>query len=136
MMYSAYKLNKQDDNIQRCLTPFPILNQSVVPCLVLTLASWSTYRFLRRQVRWSGTPISNNFPVCCDPHNQRCLCSQSSRSRFFLELPCFIYDPMSLISGSSTFSKPSLCIRKFSVPILLKPSLKDFEHNLTNIQNE
>ena len=37
----------------------------------------------------------------------------------FLELPCFIYDPMSLISGSSTFSKPSLCIRKFLVPILL-----------------
>ena len=39
MMYSAYMLNKQDDNIQPWCTPFPILNQSVVPCLVLTTAS-------------------------------------------------------------------------------------------------
>jgi len=39
MMYSAYKLNKQDDNIQPCHTPFPIWNQSVVPCPVLTVAS-------------------------------------------------------------------------------------------------
>ena len=37
MMYSAYKLNKQDDDIQSWQTPFPILNQSIVPCLVLTL---------------------------------------------------------------------------------------------------
>ena len=40
MMYSAYKLTKQGDNIQPWCTPFPILNQSVVPCLVLTVASW------------------------------------------------------------------------------------------------
>ena len=58
MMYSAYKLNKQCDNIQPCHTPFPIWNQSVVPCPVLTVASWPAYRFLRRQVRWSGIPIS------------------------------------------------------------------------------
>jgi len=58
MMYSAYKLNKQGDNIQPWHTPFPIWNQFVVPCPVLTAASWSAYRFLRRQVRWSGIPIS------------------------------------------------------------------------------
>ena len=57
MMYSAYKLNKQGDNIQPCHTSFPILNQSVIPRLVLTVASWPTYRFLRRQVRWSGIPV-------------------------------------------------------------------------------
>ena len=51
MMYSAYKLNKQGDNIQPWCTPFPIWNQSVVPCPVLTVASWRTYRFLRTQVR-------------------------------------------------------------------------------------
>ena len=39
MMYSAYKLNKQGDNIQPGSTPFPIWNQSVVPCPVLTVAS-------------------------------------------------------------------------------------------------
>ena len=58
MMYSAYKLNKQGDNI---CTPFPIWNQSVVPCPVLTFASWPAYRFLKRQVRWSGIPISFRF---------------------------------------------------------------------------
>ena len=48
----------------------------------------------------------------------------------FLELPCFLYDPMnvgSLISGSSAFSKPSLYIWKFLVHVLLKPRLKGFE---------
>ena len=55
---SAYKLNKQGDNIQPWCTPFPIFKQSVVPCPILTVASWPAYRFLRRQVRWSGIPIS------------------------------------------------------------------------------
>ena len=58
MMYSAYKANKQGDNIQPWRTPFPIRNQSVVPCPVLTVASWPAYRFLRRPVRWSDIPIS------------------------------------------------------------------------------
>ena len=58
MMYSAYKLNKQGDNIQPWRTPFPIWNQSVVPCPVLTVASWPAYRFIKRQIRWSGIPIS------------------------------------------------------------------------------
>ena len=58
MMYSAYKLNKQGDNIKPWHTPFPIWNQSIVPCPVLTVASWPAYRFLTRKVRWSGTPIS------------------------------------------------------------------------------
>ena len=48
MLYSAYKLNKQGDNIQPWSTPFPIWNQSVVPCPVLTVASWPAYRFLKR----------------------------------------------------------------------------------------
>ena len=49
----------------------------------------------------------------------------------FLECSCFFYDPMNvgnLIFGSSTFSKSSLTIWKFSVHILLKPSLENFEH--------
>ena len=57
MMYSAYKLNKQGDNIQPWYTPFPIWNQSVVPYPLLTFASWPAYKFLRRQVRRSGIPI-------------------------------------------------------------------------------
>ena len=58
MMYSAYKLHKQGDNIQPWRTPFSIWNQSVVPCPVLTVASWPAYKFLKRQIRWSGFPIS------------------------------------------------------------------------------
>ena len=58
MMYSACKLNKQDDNIQPWHTPFSIWNQSAVPCPVLTVASWPAHRFLRRQARWSGITIS------------------------------------------------------------------------------
>ena len=58
MMYSAYKLNKQGGNIQPWHTPFPNWNQSVVPCPVLTVSSWPAYSFLKRQVRWSGIPIS------------------------------------------------------------------------------
>ena len=58
MMYSASKLNKQGDNIDPWCTPFPIWDQSVLPCLVLTVASWPAYRFLRSQVRWPGISSS------------------------------------------------------------------------------
>ena len=58
MMYYAHKLNKQGDNIQPWCTHFPIWNHSIVPCPVLTVASWPAYRFLKGQVRWSGIPIS------------------------------------------------------------------------------
>ena len=69
MVYSAFKLNKQGDNIQPCHTPFPILIQSIVSGPVLTVATWRAYRFLRRQTEWSGMPISQEFStVCCDPH--------------------------------------------------------------------
>ena len=58
---------------------------------------------------------------------------------FFLEWSCFCYGPTdvgNLISGSSAFSKVWLCIWKFSVHIVLNPSLKDFDHNLASIWNE
>ena len=49
----------------------------------------------------------------------------------FLELSCFFHDPAdvgNLISGSSAFSKTSLNVWKFTVHVLLKPGLKNFEH--------
>ena len=57
----------------------------------------------------------------------------------FLEFPCFLHDLTNvdnLISGSYAFSKPRLYVWKFSVHILLKPSLKNFEYNLTSLWNE
>ena len=124
MMYSGYKLNKQGDNIQLWHTPFSSLNQSAVSCKILTVASWPAYRFLRRQVRWSGIPISKNFPVCCD----RLSHSQWSRSSFLFisgipllclwSSECWQFD-----LGSSAFSKSSLYTWKV---LVFKPSLKDF----------
>ena len=58
---------------------------------------------------------------------------------FCISLAFFLYDPLNvgnLISGSSTFSKPSLYTWKFSIPVLQKPNLKDFEYSLTSLQNE
>ena len=57
----------------------------------------------------------------------------------YLKFLCFLYDPGdvgNLISGSSASLKPSLYILKFSVHVLLKPSLKGFEHNLASMWNE
>ena len=72
IMYSAYKLNKQGDNIQPCCTPFLIWNQSIVICPVIAVASWPAYRFLRRQVRWSGIPISLRIShsLCCSTQSK------------------------------------------------------------------
>ena len=93
MMYSACKLNKQGDSIQPWHT-FPICNQSVVSCLVLTVAFWPAYRFLKRQVWWSVIPVSfKNFPVCCDPHSQGFSTVNETEVDDFLEFLCFFYDP-------------------------------------------
>ena len=57
----------------------------------------------------------------------------------FLELPCFLHEPMNvdnLISGSPASSKPCLYIWKLLVHVLLKSSLKDFEHNLARMWNK
>ena len=57
----------------------------------------------------------------------------------FLELSCFFHDPVdvgNLISGSSAFSKSSLNIWKFTVHVLLKPGLENFEHYFTSVGDE
>ena len=54
----------------------------------------------------------------------------------FLELSCFSNDPGdvgNLISGSSAFSKTSFNIREFTVYVLLKPGLENFEHYFTSM---
>ena len=54
----------------------------------------------------------------------------------FLELSCFFDDPAdvgNLISGSSAFSKPSLNIWEFTIHVLLKPGLENFEHYFASV---
>ena len=54
----------------------------------------------------------------------------------FLELSCFFdnqTDVVNLISGSSAFSKTSLNIWKFTVHVLLKPGVENFEHYFTSV---
>ena len=57
----------------------------------------------------------------------------------FLDLYCFLHDPAdvgNLMSGSSAFSKTSLNIWKFTVHVLLKPGLENFEHYFTSMGDE
>ena len=140
-MFSAYKLNKQGDNVQPWRTPFPIWNRSVVPCPVLTVASWPAYRFLKRQVRWSGIPISwrilHSLFVIHTVKGYGIV--NKAEVDVFLKLSCFFYDPTdvsNLISGSSAFSKSSLNIWKFMVHVLLKPGLENFEQYFTSVWDE
>ena len=138
-MYSVCKLNKQGVSIQPWHTPFPILNQFIVPCLVLTVGSWPAYRFLRRQVRWSGIAISfKNFPQCVWS-TQSDFSINEVEVNVLLKFLCFFCDPTdvgSLISGFSAFSQSSLYIWEFTVHILLEPTLENFEHYFASMWND
>ena len=93
MMYSACKLNKQGDDVQPWYTPFSILNCSIVPSRVLTIASCLEYRFLKRQVRWSGILISKNFPQFVVIHTVKDFSIvNETEVDAFLKFPCFFYD--------------------------------------------
>ena len=111
MMFSAYKLSKQGDNIQPCRIRFPILSQSVITCKVLTAASWSANRFLRRQVRMSGIPISWRSQFVVIHTVKGFTIVNEAELDVFPEFSCFLYDPTdvgNLISDSSSFCKPSM----------------------------
>ena len=109
-------------------TPFPIWNQSVVPYPVLTVASWPPYGFLKRQVRWSGIPISFRIFQFIVSHTVKGFgMVNKAEIDVFLELSCFFDDPAdtgNLISGFFAFSKTSLNIWKFTVHVLLKSGLE------------
>ena len=74
--------------------------------------------------------LFKNFPQFVVIHTVKSF-GTDNEADVFLEFPCFLYDPMdigNLISGSSAFSKSSLYIWNFSIHVLLKPSLENFEH--------
>ena len=81
--------------------------------------------------------LYKNFPQFVVIHTVKVF-SIVSVADVFQKLPCFLHNSINvgnLISGSAS-SKPSLYIWKFSVHVLLKPSLKDFEHNLASMWND
>ena len=108
------------------------------PCPVPIVVSWCAYRHLRRQVRWSGIAISLRvfwFVVILTVKGV----SVVNEADVFLELSCFFDDPtdvFNLISCSSPFSKSSMNLGKFSVHVLLKPSLENFEHYFASMWDE
>ena len=91
------------------------------------------------QVVWYSH-LSQNFPQLIVIHTVKGFgIVNKAEIDVFLELSCFFDDPAdvgNLISGSSAFSKTSLNIRKFTVHILLKPGLENFEHYFTSVWDE
>ena len=88
---------------------------------------------------WSGIPISFRIFQFIVSHTVKGFCIvNKAEIDVFLELSCFFDDPAdvgNLVSGSSACSKPSLNIWKFTVHILLRPGLENFElsHKKTEI---
>ena len=140
MMYSAYKLNKQGDNTQPWCTPFPIWNQSCSMsssnCWFLTCIQISQEA---GQVVWYSH-LLKNFPQFVVIHTVKGIgLVNKAEIDVFLELSCFFNDPtdvVNLISGSSAFSKSSLNIWNFTVHLLFKPDLENFEHYFTSLWDE
>src|SRR5574341_687063 len=137
MMYSAYKLNKQGDNIALTYS-FSYLepvccSMSSSNCCFLTCIQISQEA---DQVVWYSH-LLKNFPPFIVIHTVKGFgIVNKAEIDVFLELSCFFYDPAdvgNLISVSSAFSKTSLNSRKFTVHILLKPGLENFEHYFTSI---
>ena len=82
-------------------------------------------------------PCLSEFSIVyCDPHSQRLGIVNKAEIDVFLELSCFfsnLADVSNLISVSSAFSKTSLNIWKFTVHVLLKPGLENFEHYFASV---
>ena len=91
------------------------------------------------QVGWYSH-LLKNFPQFVVIHTVKCFAVvNKAKVDVFLELSCYFHDPVeadSLISCSSAFSKSSLNIWKFTVHILLKPGLENFEYYFASMWDE
>ena len=104
-------------------------------CCFLT---WTQISQKADKVVWYSH-LFKNLPQFIMIHTLKDFSVVSEAVDVFLIFPCFFYDPRdvgNLISGSSAFSKSSLYIWKFLVHVLLKSSLKDFEHYLASMWNK
>ena len=134
MMYTAFKLNKQGDNIQPWHTSFLIWNQPIIPCLALTVASWQAYRFLRRQIRCSGIPVSWRLSpsLLSSTWSKAVVCSIKEIYVFFWKSLAFSMTQQ-MLGFWSLVPLPFLNSAEhleISIHILLKSCLENFEHSL------
>ena len=119
------------------------LNLELVYCSmsVLTVASWHAYKISQKagKVVWYSH-LFKNFPQFVVMHTVKGFSVvNEAEVDAFLEFPCFFCDLAyvgNFICDSSTFSKSSFYIWKFSVHLLLKPSLNDFENYLASMWDE
>ena len=92
------------------------------------------------QVRWSDSHLFKNFPQFVVIHTVKGFgIVNKAEIDVFLKLSCFFNDPTdvgNLISVSSAFSKSSLNIWKFTVHVLLKLGLENFEHYFARVLDE
>ena len=104
---------------------------------MLNKSSESGHNYLVPLVRVNAFSFFQNFPHFIVIHTVKGFgILNKAEIDVFLELSCFFDDPVdvgNLISGSSAFSKTSLNILKFTVHVLLKPALENFEHYFTSV---
>ena len=139
-MYSAYKLNEQGW-YTALMYAFP----NFEPICCSMYGSNSCFLTCIQVLQEAGkvvwySHLLKNFPQFVLIHTVKDFTIvNGAEVDVFLEFSCFLCDLVNvgnLISGSSAFSKSSLYVWKFSVHVLLKPSLKDFEHYLASMWNE
>ena len=137
-MYSAGKLNKQSDNIQPWCTPFPIWNQSIVPCLVLTCFLICIQASqVAGKVVWYFQ-LFMNFPQFVMIHTVKGF-SVVNKADVFLELLIFLRSTGFLAIWSLVpvpFLNLASNIWRFSVLISLKFHLENFEHYFASMWDE
>ena len=105
-------------------------------CCFLTRiqVSWETSKVIWYSYLFKNFP---QFVVICTVKGFSVI--NGAEVDMFMAFPCFLHDSVNvgrLISGYSDFSNSCLYIWKFSIHVLLKPSLKDFEHNLARMWRE
>ena len=118
---------------------FPNLEPVHCSVPVLTVASWPAYRFLRRQVRWSGLPVSFRIFHSFLWSTQSKALELPVTQMFFWNSLAFSMIQWMLAVWSlvpSAVSKSSLNIWKFFIHILLKPSLENFENYFASMWDE
>ena len=140
MTYSTYQLNKQGDNIQPWCTPFPNLEPVCCSMSNINYCFLTCIQVLQETGRWSGLPISKNFPQFLVIHTVKGFgVVHETEVGVFLEFSCFFYDPIDVGNRSLVplpFLNPAWTSGSSGSQVVLKPCLENFEHYSATMWNE